>query len=121
MATLSEKMKTMTGYCSCCGTRIIDDNGKPLENYCDHTIEVCFDESLENNRLLKVGVCVACKARLVAGNKKEQTATKILANHKIYWKANKEFAPDSTIAMFNANGSEESLFRRKSLSRKMSV
>lgn len=121
MATLSEKMKTMTGYCSCCGTRIISDDGRPLENYCDHTIEVSVDENIENNRLLKVGICVACKALLVAGDKKEATAKKILANHKVYWKANKRFAPEGTLTMRNPNGSESSLIRRKLLSRKISV
>lgn len=82
MPTLNEKMKTMTGYCSACGAQIIDLSGvrpRLLPNYREHIIE------LSNETMMRVGVCVTCKGKLVSGSKVKTTANAILANHRIYW------------------------------------
>lgn len=81
--TLKEKMKTMAGYCSSCGTVIMDLTKKRpserlLPNHRQHTIEL-------SNGFLTVGVCDACKVELVSGESLT-VANTILDNHKIYWK-----------------------------------
>ena len=57
-----------------------------LTNYRDHIVE------LSNGTLMRVGVCVNCKALLVAGLKVKETADNILKNHKAYWDGDR-YAP----------------------------
>ena len=86
--TLEEKMKTMVGYCSCCGIEIMDlsvkGKAKLLPNFCENELE------LSNGTIMPVGVCSSCKAKLVSGKATQKTADAILANHKTYWFGKKE-------------------------------
>ena len=81
--TLAEKMKTMVGYCSCCGIEIMDlsvkGRARLLPNFCENELE------LSDGTIMPVGVCTGCKAKLVSGSEVQKTADVILANHKIYW------------------------------------
>lgn len=83
MSSLTEKMKQMVGYCTNCGTEIMDitrpRGKKALPNYAEHTME------LSDGSMLKVAVCTTCKPLLVSGSKVEETANRILRHHKIYW------------------------------------
>lgn len=92
MPTLKQKMQKLTGYCSHCGTEIIDltkrKRARMLPNYREHEIQ------LSDGSLMRVGVCDTCKAKLVAGPDVQKTADKIVANHKIYWDANIQDRPD---------------------------
>lgn len=76
-------MKRMVGYCTNCGTEIMDitrpRGKKALPNYAEHTME------LSDGSMLKVAVCTTCKPLLVSGSKVEETANRILKHHKIYW------------------------------------
>lgn len=76
-------MKQMVGYCTNCGTEIMDitrpRGKKALPNYTEHTME------LSDGSMLKVAVCTTCKPLLVSGSKVQETADRILRHHKIYW------------------------------------
>lgn len=89
MSELTEKMKTMVGYCTSCGVQVMDlspaARGKrALPNYCEHTIE------MSDGSLLRVAVCDQCKPLLVSGDKVQETADRILKHHKIFWQGNKK-------------------------------
>lgn len=76
-------MKQMVGYCTNCGTQIIDitrpRGKKALPNYAEHTME------LSDGSMLKVAICTTCKPLLISGSKVKETADRILRHHKIYW------------------------------------
>lgn len=86
MSALTEKMKTMVGYCTNCGIEVMDitraRGKKKLDNYREHTLE------MSDGSLLTVAVCDECKSLLVSGKKVEETADRILKHHKIYWQEN---------------------------------
>lgn len=111
MKTLTEKMKTMVGYCSSCGVEIIDLEAKKfLPNYANHIIE------LSNGTLMQVGVCVDCKLKLVSGNKVQKTADDILKNHKIYWKDSKDKPKDNeTLTVVDPNSDSYKFHQKKIL------
>lgn len=81
-------MKQMVGYCTNCGTEVMDitrSRGKrKLDNYREHTMEI------SDGSLLNVAVCDTCKSLLVSGNKVEETSNRILKHHKIYWQENRK-------------------------------
>lgn len=86
MSALTEKMKTMVGYCTNCGVEVMDitraRGKKKLDNYREHTME------MSDGSLLSVAVCEECKTLLVTGDKVQETAERILKHHKIYWQEN---------------------------------
>jgi hypothetical protein len=107
----------MLGFCSSCGTKIIQLGKKPkfLENYKEHFI------SLSNQTLMRIGVCDVCKVQLVAGDAKG-IAKKILDNHKEYWsnhkvKTEKKHIGDrpkfyNRLTIENPNTSPKDFFRK---------
>ena len=79
-----------------------------LGNYRDHIVE------LSNGTLMRVGVCVNCKALLVAGSKVEDTADNILKNHKEYWN-NDPYAPKGykSLIITDSNSTEEKFMQKR--------
>ena len=102
----------MLGKCSNCKTQIMDlelrGRKRLLDNYRDHIVE------LSNGTLMRVGVCVNCKALLVAGLKVKDTADNILKNHKDYWEKDSH-APDGfkSLIITDSNTSEDKFMKKK--------
>lgn len=85
--------KKLLGHCTACGEEVIDlskkdkrASAKFLLNYREHTI------MLSNDTLMRVSVCVKCKAQLTSGDA-TGTAKKIVENHIKYWKNHIKEAP----------------------------
>lgn len=60
-----------------------------MTNYRDHELEI-GDKDGRPLSIMRVAVCVNCKALLTAGGKVQATADTILKNHKEYWNQHPE-------------------------------
>lgn len=102
----------MLGKCSNCKTQIMDlelrGQKRLLTNYRDHIVE------LSNGTLMRVGVCVNCKALLVAGLKVKETADNILKNHKAYWEGD-QYAPKGykSLIIIDPNSTEAKFMQKR--------
>jgi len=102
----------MLGKCSNCKTQIMDlelrGQKRLLTNYRDHIVE------LSNGTLMRVGVCVNCKALLVAGLKVKETADNILKNHKAYWDGDR-YAPKGykSLIIIDPNSTENKYMQKR--------
>jgi len=106
----------MTGTCSSCGKEIlVKVNGKFRKSlaYREHFLE------LSNGTIMRVGVCEDCKIKLVTGDKVDETAEKILDNHKIYWKEHSDTAPAKydEITVTNPNTTPSQFIRSRNIDR----
>lgn len=108
-----------TGKCSnCLEVDILDYTKKGKERimpeYREHVMELSNGGS---NSLMSVGVCTACKIKLVQGEDSMATAENILKNHVEYWKANaseKEMPPEEGVfSVVDPNSSEEKFIAKK--------
>lgn len=104
----------MLGFCSNpdCNTQVMDlakkGEGRFLTNYRDHWIE------LSNGTIMRVGVCVNCKAKLVSGSNVRKTAEKILQKHKAYWTTD-PYAPKDfqSMEIVSPNTSEKGFMEKR--------
>lgn len=78
-----------------------------LDNYRDHYFETSLG-------LMRIGVCVNCKADLVTGKNTDKVAKGIMDKHVNYWKRGKN-APQGfeKIILLDTNSSEEKVLRRR--------
>ncbi len=71
-----------------------------MTNYRDHEIEV-GDADGRPLSIMRVAVCVNCKALLTSGKKVQDTADAILKKHKDYWREHPEEFSESTGQVFD--------------------